>query len=230
MPDSKATEKAYIALIQPNSGGGAELGRVTFAYNPKEFSYSKQAKWERKPARGAKSAATPEFKGADPMKLTVEVFLDGYESGTDVSTDIDTLSSCCRPLEDSITSKKPSPPWVIFGWGSQIHLTGIVDTVAVKITLFAPDGTPLRATCTVTIEEVVPDSLPQNPTSGGLTTVRSHLMVAGDTLATVAYREYGRADWWRPLAEANNIDDPMRVTDGTRVLVPDIDDAFAEVR
>lgn len=230
MPDTQAAVKAYIALIKPNSTDGAELGRVTFAYNPKDFSYTKSAKWERKPAKGAKTAATPEFKGTDPIKLTVEVFLDGYEADTDVSKDIATLSSCCRPLDNSISAKKPTPPWVIFGWGSHVHLTAIVDSLAVKITLFAPDGTPLRATATVTMEEVVADSFRQNPTSGGLRTVRSHLMVAGDTLATVAYREYGRADWWRPLAEANNIDDPLRVPDGTRVLVPDIDDAFAGAR
>lgn len=226
----RAPEKAYISLMEPNSTMGGELGRVTFPYNPKDFSYTKQAKWERKAAKGATAAAPPEFNGSEPVKLSVEVFLDGYESGSDVSADIDTLCSCCRPMEDSITSNKPSPPWVLFGWGSQIHLVGVVNSVAVKITMFAPDGTPLRATCTVAMEEVIPDSFRQNPTSGGLRTMRSHLMVAGDTLAGLAYQEYGRADWWRPLAEANNIDDPMRIPDGTRLLVPDMDDAFGEVR
>jgi nucleoid-associated protein YgaU len=230
MGGAQAPSKAYLSLITPNSTGGAELGRVTFAYNPKEFSYTKGAQWQRKPAKGAKTAATPEFQGSNPASLTVEVFLDGYEANQDISADIETLNSCCRPLDDSVSAKKPSPPWVIFGWGSQVHLTAIVKTVAVKITLFASDGTPLRATCTLTMEEVVPDSFRQNPTSGGLKTVRSHLMVAGDTLAAVAYREYGKADWWRPLAEANGIDDPMRVPAGTRVLVPDIDDTFTEMR
>jgi nucleoid-associated protein YgaU len=76
------------------------------------------------------------------------------------------------------------------------------------------------------MEEVVADSFRQNPTSGGLRSVRSYLMVEGDTLASVAYREYGQPGWWRPLAEANGIDDPMRVAAGTRVLVPDIDETF----
>jgi nucleoid-associated protein YgaU len=224
MPD--APTKAYLALIPPNSAGGGELGRVTFHYNPKEFSYTKAAQWVRKPAAGAKTAASPEFKGSQPMSLTVEVFLDGYEVGQDVSSAIETLNSCCRPLEDSIQSKTPSPPWVIFGWGSVVHLTAVVKSVAVKCTMFAPDGTPLRATCTVTMEEVVADSFRQNPTSGGLRSVRSHLMVEGDTLAAVAYREYGQPGWWRPLAEANGIDDPLRIPAGTRVLVPDIDETF----
>lgn len=225
---SDAPTKAYIALVPPNSSGGAELGRVTFAYNPKEFSYTKSAQWQRKPARGAKSAAAPEFQGPQPMSLTVEVFLDGYETGEDVSDDIDTLNSCCTPLDNSIHSKKPSPPWVVFGWGSKVHITAVVKSVGVKVTMFDSDGTPLRAICTVTMEEVVPDSGRQNPTSGGLRSLRSRLLVEGDTLASVAYREYGNAGWWRPLAEANGIDDPLRVMPGTRVLVPDIDDTFSQ--
>ena len=41
MPD--APNKAYLSLIKPNSSGGGDLGNVTFAYNPKELSYSKAA-------------------------------------------------------------------------------------------------------------------------------------------------------------------------------------------
>jgi nucleoid-associated protein YgaU len=226
MPD--APTKAYISLVPPNSSGGAELGRVTFAYNPKEFSYTKSAQWQRKAAKGAKKAAMPEFQGPSPVSLTVEVFLDGYEAAADVSADIETLNSCCRPLDNTLHSKKPSPPWVVFGWGSKVHLTAIVKSVAVRYTMFDSDGTPLRAVCTVTMEEVVPDSQRQNPTSGALKNVRSHLLVEGDSLASVAFEEYGNGGWWRPLAEANNIDDPLKVLPGTRLLVPDIDDNFVE--
>lgn len=228
MPD--APTKAYLTLIPPNSAGGSELGRVTFPYNPKEISYTKSADWERKAAKGAKKAAMPEFKGAKPTALTVEVFLDGYEDQKDISEDIAILCSCCQPLNDSISSKKPSPPWVVLGWGAQTILTAIVKSVAVKCTMFSSDGKPLRATCTVSLEEVAPDSAPQNPTSGALRTLRTHLMVEGDTLPSVAYKEYGQAGWWRPIAEANDIDDPMRVPAGTRVLVPDVDESFEQAR
>jgi nucleoid-associated protein YgaU len=224
MPD--APTKAYISLIPPNSSGGPELGRVTFDYNPKELSYNKAAQWQRKPAKGASKATMPEFQGPSPMSLSVELFLDGYEAGEDISADIETLYSCCQPMEDSLQSKKPSPPWVVFGWGNNPQLTAIVKSVAVKLTMFANNGTPLRAVCTVAMEEVVPDSLAQNPTSGSLRSVRSHLVVEGDSLASVAYKEYGNADWWRPLAHANGIDDPLKLLPGTRLLVPDIDEAF----
>lgn len=219
-----ATEKAYIKLIKPKST--TEIGRVTFLYNPKEFSYKKAAKWDTKPAKGAKKAAPPQFTGAEPMALTVEVFLDAYETGADITTQIDLLVSCCVPLDDTIRGKKPSPPWIQFGWGNMVHLTAYVESVDVKCTMFKPDGTPIRATCTVAMKEIPPDVAKQNPTSGGVTTLRSHLVVAGDSLPSIAYQEYGQPAAWRVLADANGIDDPQRLRVGRRVLVPDLEQAL----
>lgn len=226
-----APEKAYLKIIKPKSaggapGGGTEIGRVTFRYNPKEFSYKKTASWDRKPAKGATSSAPPEFKGADPIGLTVEVFLDAYETGKDITRDIDLLTSCCVPLPETISSKKPSPPWVLFGWGARVHITAYVESVDVKCTMFKPDGTPLRATCTVAMKEIPPELAKQNPTSGGVATLRSHLVVEGDSLPLIAYQEYGDAGAWRVLADANGIDDPMRIRSGSRVLVPDLGQAL----
>jgi nucleoid-associated protein YgaU len=46
-------------------------------------------------------------------------------------------------------------------------------------------------------------------------------MVAGDTLASIAYNEYGSAAGWRRIADANPfIDDPMRVKPGTTLVIP----------
>jgi nucleoid-associated protein YgaU len=219
-----ALEKAYISLIRPaaaGGGSGAEIGRVTFAYNPKEFSYTKSASWGREEARGAKEAPPVEFKGTQPTALTVEVFLDGYESGSDVSKDIDTLTKCCVPLPDTISSNMPTPPWVIFGWGHKVHITAYVKSVAVKCTMFDQSGAPLRAVCTVTMEEIPQDTPGQNPSSRSLHALRSHLVVAGDTLPSIAYRHYGKADWWRLLADENGLDDPMRLSVGSRLLIPE---------
>ena len=47
-----------------------------------------------------------------------------------------------------------------------------------------------------------------------------HRTIAGDTLASVAYAEYGDPTQWRALAAYNGIDDPMRVRTGTTLLLP----------
>ena len=45
-------------------------------------------------------------------------------------------------------------------------------------------------------------------------------MIDGDTLASVAFAEYGDATMWRPLAAYNRIDDPLRCGSGTTLLLP----------
>ena len=94
-----------------------------------------------------------------------------------------------------------------------------------QIHLFAPNGIPIRATCTVNLggDRRHPRPQKQNPTSGALTAdQRAH---HGDRrhACPIAYREYGDSELWRPLAAYNGIDDPMRISDGTRVLLPGVE-------
>jgi nucleoid-associated protein YgaU len=63
-----------------------------------------------------------------------------------------------------------------------------------------------------------------NPTSGGPAGRRSHTIGAGDTLHSIAQREYGKPGLWRGLADVNGIDDPLRVAVGTSVLIPPRED------
>ena len=217
-------EKAYLQLLRPGGGAGKALNRVTFQFNPKEYSVQKSASWESKPAKGAKKAATPEYKGAEPRSMTVEVFLDATGS-TDapaggLSKDIETLFDCCTPLPETLAKDKPSPPWVLFGWGDTVSFEAFVKSVSVKYTLFKPDGTPIRATASLTLQEIPRESGRQNPTSGGVGAHATHTVVAGDTLASIAYTEYGDARLWRALADANGVDDPARLRTGTSLLVP----------
>jgi nucleoid-associated protein YgaU len=90
-------------------------------------------------------------------------------------------------------------------------------------------GVPVRASATVHLKSVpLPAPLgPTNPTSGGLATRRTRTVVEGDSLASIAHQEYRDPNKWRALAEANNIDDPMRVKVGTVLVVPDRREAEA---
>jgi nucleoid-associated protein YgaU len=45
-------------------------------------------------------------------------------------------------------------------------------------------------------------------------------MVVGDSLASLAYAEYGDPTLWRYLASFNRIDDPLRIPQGSVVLLP----------
>ncbi|MEO7587032.1 MAG: LysM peptidoglycan-binding domain-containing protein [Arachnia sp.] len=218
----KATLRLYDSA--PSGGGakpGAPRGSVDFQFNPKEVTISKDATWERKPAQRAKKAAPPTFTGPGPCKLTVEMFFDATET-TDgsVVAAVESLFACCVPTKESLSSKKPSPPLVVLQWGAVSSFPAFVTSVSAKYTLFRGDGTPIRALCSVSMEEMPGDPLGQNPTSGSLDVRRVHRMVTGDTLSSVAFAEYGDPTRWRALAAFNEIDDPMRLRAGTVLLLP----------
>jgi nucleoid-associated protein YgaU len=220
-------EKAYIEFLEPaKSGPGGAVSvagqtRVTCKFNPKEYSIQKSADWNRSNTKGAAQTSVPEFTGSQPRSLSLELFLDATDSPSgDVSADVEALFGCLVPLPSTLSKQKPSPPFVRFGWGDKVLFTAFLKTVNAKYTLFRPDGTPMRASCAVTLEEIPADAAKQNPTSGGLATRGGHTVVAGDSLASIAYREYGTPAYWRALAEANGIDDPLRLRPGTRLLVP----------
>ncbi len=200
---------------------GARRGQIEFQFNPKELSVSKSAKWNREAQKGSKKAGVPEFKGADPSKLTLEMFLDASEKQDDkVVKTVEQLFACCVPTDESHDQKKGSPPWVIFHWGGLTGFVAYVSSVAVKYTLFTAGGLPIRGVATVTIEEIAAEVPKQNPTSGSRTARKVHTVVAGDTLASIAWREYGDPTRWRTIARANEIDDPMRLRAGAALFVP----------
>jgi nucleoid-associated protein YgaU len=47
-----------------------------------------------------------------------------------------------------------------------------------------------------------------------------HHVISGDSLASIAYQQYGDPSMWRVLAEANGIDDPIRLPAGQTLIVP----------
>lgn len=226
---SAAPELAHAALklFEPKPGAtgkdalGASRGSVDFQFNPKELSLSKSAKWERKPARGSKTAGPPEFRGAEPSKISLELFFDetGKLDGS-VVKNVEKLLGCCVPTEDTRGKKRGLPPLVMFQWGPIVGFPAFITSVTAKYTLFDSTGAPLRATCTVALEELAGDLKGQNPTSGALSARKTHTVIAGDSLASLAYREYGDPELWRALAAFNHIDDPMRLRTATEVLLP----------
>jgi nucleoid-associated protein YgaU len=210
---------------------GGKLGGIEFQFNPKEVTIAKSAKWESKPAKGAAKAGAAEFMGAEPCKLSLEMFLDASaKQDNTVMERVDQLMSCCVPTSSTSGTAKAMPPLVVFKWGGLTSFPGFITKVSAKFTLFSSGGTPLRAVCTVELEEMPGGKGGQNPTSRAASARRVHVLVAGETLAGLAYREYGDQHQWRLIAEFNNIDDPLRVPSGTAIRLPARDDLAARRR
>ena len=217
---------AYLELYEPSKDGsldkaGPQFGRIDFQFNPKELTMGKAASWTRQTAKANQKAGPPQYNGPMPSKLTLEMFFDASGKQDDaVVQRVDKLFACCAPTDASLKQNKGSPPWVLFRWGKLTGFLAYVASVQVKYTLFTAAGLPIRATCTVALEEIAGDPPKQNPTSGGLVPRRVHTIIEGDTLAGIAYSEYGKATLWRAVAAANGIDDPMRLRPGTSIMLP----------
>jgi nucleoid-associated protein YgaU len=231
-------QRAYLEMWEPERDEdgqpklGTSQGRIKFQFNPKEVSITKSGKWEWKTTNDKNAKAPPvEYSGAEPCKLTLELFFDSaVDPDINVVDSVDDLFRCCVPTEKSIMAEMPLPFLVVFNWGSVTSFAAYISQVQATYTRFAPNGIPIRAVCTVNLEEIDVTPAPkQNPTSGCRSADRVHTMVTGDSLALVAYREYGNPELWRPLAAYNDIDDPMRISDGTRVSLPKLDALFTAI-
>jgi nucleoid-associated protein YgaU len=209
------------ASLRTNTGES-----LTCAFNPTEYTISKSASWRGTPTTAAPTAPTPEFVGTKPRNMSLKLLFDAWATGVNVGSAVDTLIDWTNPTQSSISQGTPNPPIVAFNWGMNSFFDAYLSSVSAQYQMFRPDGTPTRATVTVTLIEVPNEPARQNPTSGGmLAGTRTALVTDGETLHSIAYREYGNASLWRALARANRIDDPMRIALGSTLMVPPREEA-----
>ena len=130
------------------------------------------------------------------------------------------LFSCCVPTEESLSSKKPTPPLVVLHWGSISSFPAFVTSVSAKYTLFSSDGTPDPRDVHRGAWRRCRASRPgRTRRPAARTSAACTGPWPATRLASVAYAEYGDPAQWRALAAYNGIDDPLRVRDRVRILL-----------
>jgi nucleoid-associated protein YgaU len=200
-------------------------------FNPKELSIQKSAEWTRQPNKGAPHASKPEFAGAKPRTLQMELLFDDWDddsSGPRLVKQIEQLMAWMTPTKKSLRDTLPQPAILQLQWGSSEAVSqfqGFIKSCTAKYTLFKSDGTPIRATANLSMEEIPHDAARTNPTSGAVTSRRTHVVAAGDSLHSIAYTEYRDAGFWRALAVFNGIDDPLRIRPGRELGIPSLSEA-----
>ncbi len=110
-----------------------------------------------------------------------------------------------------------------FQWGRAWSFVAVVTSLTQKFTLFDADGTPVRAVVTIAFQQLqdTAELARQNPTSGGVAADRVWTVTDGDTLASIAYREYGDPARWRLIAAANGLTTVRRLSPGAVLVIPD---------
>lgn len=193
-------------------------------FNPNAYTYTKQNEWVEGAGAGHNMPQL-EFSKGLPATLSMQLFFDTYAQGTDVrSTHTEAIWNLMlvdESLKDAKTQKS-RPPRVRFQWGQSWTFDAVITNISQQFTLFLGNGTPVRATLDVTFKQSKdPGDMPaQNPTSGGDGGERLWTVTAGDTLAWIAFKEYGDSKLWRRIADANRLTSVRHLPLGKVLVIP----------
>ena len=154
-------EKAKLIPKLPSSG----VDTIEFMFNPKSLSFKRGI--TLKEADGSytsKGLPKYNFEKLNAATLTInEIWFDTYEDGTSVLFYINKL---IQAVEFAGTTKVA--PVYVFTWGTQNYIQGFVTSLDYELTLFLPDGTPVRAKVSLTIQqsdETTPHPSQKTPTA-----------------------------------------------------------------
>jgi len=215
-------EKAYLKIEKGE--------KIPCWFNPKEYTLSRTNKWNIQPVPGG-ALPTAQFTGSDSHKLSIDLLFDDSDAhGGDVRTICGRLLGMMEVDQQFASGDKNNarPPMVEFGWGGVLTFNAVCEQLSVQYTLFKPNGVPVRALVKLQLTQVESADgagaggsvKRQNPTTTGIAGLGSHVVRDGDSLPSVAFRAYGDATRWRLIAEANDIDDPLRLRRGVVLSIP----------
>jgi nucleoid-associated protein YgaU len=204
-------------------------------FNPKEYTIAKANQWEVKPVTGV-ALPTAQYGGGQPRKLSLQLLFDSTDSDSldvsDVTAKLFKMMEAQASLGSGKGKNSGRPPMVTFVWGSTVTFKAVADNLSVQYTLFRADGTPVRAQAQLSLIQADKamdkssgkgKSKPQNPTTRAQPGLGSHTVRDGDSLASIAFAHYRDPTRWRAIAEANGIDDPLRLKRGTVLSIPSIE-------
>ena len=209
--------KAYLKIE-----GGEQ---IDCWFNPSEYTISKSNKWKVDPVVG-QGMPRAQFGGGDAQKLNLELLFDDADRESGDVRDITNALFAAMAVDKAFASGKNSgrPPTIEFGWGSTTTFKAVCDSLSVQYLLFRPNGTPVRAKAKVSLIQAEPTvgKGPQNPTTRGIGGMRTHVVRDGDSIQGIAHSAYGDPTLWRRIAEANGIDDPVRLRRGSVLSIPSL--------
>ena len=223
--------KLEKVTITPFDGRGNRMKakQIAVLFNPNNYSIEKTVSWTPPQSSTGPNATTnrsvdaPEltFGGGGSRVLTMELFYDITEPSSgqkDVRVETDRMVKLTRIQRDL---DPPRPPTVEVTWGNSktadFPFVGVVSRLGQRFTLFRSTGEALRATLSVSFTEFLDPKINLRQTDPELTT---RVVRRGDSLAGIAAEVYRDPALWRVIAEANMLDDPLRLEIGRRLTIP----------
>jgi len=211
----------------------SEIGNVfKVQFNPTDIQLTAKATWQQQELQADK--ALLEFKKVDPRQLTMTLIFDTTSNNSDVrKAYVNHLMSTfvLQELPDQNPNHDQNGQGTIgqknkkrnalqtFTWG-EFSFFGALTALDTKYTMFAKDGTPIRAEVKVTLLEYQHQSAfdvgaaTSNITIPQVKLVQLQSGQSLSSLASMAGMAVGA------LAAMNGISDPMNVPPGQVVMLP----------
>lgn len=186
--------------------------QISVMFNPAEYSFDVGNSFAEIDIPGLRTPPIQYVRG-NSRSLKMELFFDSYEKRSDVRAATQQITGLLDA--DPLTQ---APPILLFNWGG-FSLQCVLESAAQRFTMFLEDGTPVRATLSVSFKEY--EAVTVQIQSGlfiGPPTV--HNIIAGETASKVAELVLGDPKAWRAVADLNNLDNPRKLLAGAALVVP----------
>ena len=205
--------------IQVETGKGQFNKEITALFNPEQITIAKTANWRRAPAP-ERDVPAAQFTHGEPASLDLELLFDTYERGEDVRKYTREIFQLTTVQEHGQLHR---PPLCRLRWG---HFTlddfqWVLQSLTQRFTLFLANGTPVRANLTCHFRQWRSDEEEAkllNKQSADV--AKTHTVRRGETLSAIAAEQYEDPTLWRPIAAANRLDNPRRLTPGQVLVIP----------
>jgi Contractile injection system tube protein len=213
-----------------------QIGSFELPINPEQFSQQFKIEYNREQAQGAQHN-DPKYKYTRPQELKLDFVFDGTgvipkkrQSGEfhqDVASqlrDFFRLTYTMNPATHKPNFLRLLWGEFSFGYGSKNGFNCILSDLQVNYTLFAANGTPLRAKLSATFTSFTEQTLrllEERKQSPDLTHLRK--VTAGDTLPLMTYRIYDDPSYYLQIATVNGLVSFRRLATNTDLKFPPIE-------
>lgn len=193
---------------------------ISVLFNPTQYQVTESNQFAEIGIPGV-DAPPLQFVRGTARTLSMQLFFDTYDpvdGRTGKPSDVRQHTNQIIELLE-VDPDTHAPPICCFSW-AQFKFDGVLERADQRFTLFWHDGTPVRATVDVSFKELgqkKPDPATKRSSSDF---AKHHIVRRGDTLSNIAAEEYGDPAVWRPIAEANALDDPLALQPGQMLVIP----------
>ncbi|MFY2826022.1 LysM peptidoglycan-binding domain-containing protein [Ruegeria sp. MALMAid1280] len=212
--------KATITFLKGRRSGES----VPVLFNPSEYNLEMSSNFSATSLPGLNNPVL-QFVHGEAQVLTMDLLFDTYtdRGGEDVTGLTGDFAQALL-----IDGDLHAAPPVLFAWGS-FSFQAVTEKLSQRFTMFLDDGTPVRASLSVTFKQYQPiQEQLRNPRRNSADKSTRHEFSSDETLWALAARHYGEPRFWRLIARNNQISDPRRVPSGTVLILPPLEDSDAD--